>query len=39
LAFRKERGIVEKGCRKNYAATGGVHLDAMTEYYALAYSG
>ena len=38
LAFLKERGIVETRYRRNYAATGGVHLDAMTEYCALASS-
>ena len=36
LAFLKERGIVETRYRRNYAATEGVHLDAMTEYCALA---
>ena len=36
LAFLKERGIVETRCRRNYAATNGVHLDAMTEFHALA---
>ncbi len=36
LAYFKERGIVATRCRRNYAATGSVHLDAMTEYYALA---
>ncbi len=36
LAFMKERGIVETRFRRNYAATDGVHLDAMTEYFALA---
>ena len=36
LAFLKERGIVETRYRRNYAATDGVHLDAMTEYCALA---
>jgi len=36
LAFFKERGIVETRYRRNYAATGAVHLDAMTEYFALA---
>jgi len=36
LAFFKERGIVDTRYRRNYAATDGVHLDAMTEYFALA---
>jgi len=36
LAFLKERGIVDTRYRRNYAATDGVHLDAMTEYFALA---
>jgi len=37
MAFLKERGIIETRHRKNYAATTtGVHLDAMTEYHALA---
>ncbi len=36
LAFFKERGIVETRYRRNYAATDSVHLDAMTEYFALA---
>ena len=39
LAFLKERGIVETRYRRNYAATDGVHLDAMTEYFALAQNG
>ena len=39
LAFLKERGIVETRYRRNYAATGGVHLDAMTEYLALVQNG
>jgi len=38
-AFLKERGIVETRCRRNYAATPGVHLDAMTEFCALAENG
>ena len=38
-AFFKERGIVETRYRCNYAATGAVHLDAMTEYFALAENG
>ena len=36
LGFLKERGIVETRYRRNYAATDSIHLDAMTEYYALA---
>ena len=39
LAFLKERGIVETRYRRNYAATDGVHLDAMTEFCALAENG
>ena len=39
LAFLKERGIVETRYRRNYAATDSVHLDAMTEFYALAEDG
>ena len=39
LAFLKERGIVGTRCRRNYAATDGVHLDAMTEFCALAENG
>ena len=36
----KERGIVDTRHRRNYAATTtGVHLDAMTEYFALAEGG
>ena len=36
LAFLKERGIVKTRYRQSYAATGGTHLDAMTEFHALA---
>jgi hypothetical protein len=36
LAFLKERGMVETRYRRNYAATDSVHLDAMTEFCALA---
>ena len=36
LAFLKERGIVETRNRRNYAATHCAHLDAMTEFSALA---
>ena len=39
LAFVKERGVVETRYRRNYAATDSVHLDAMTEYHALAENG
>jgi hypothetical protein len=40
VAFLKERGIIDTRSRKNYAATTvGVHLDAMTEYFALAEGG
>lgn len=39
LAFFKERGIVQTRDPRNYAATGAVHLDAMTEFYALAEKG
>ncbi|MDI9382277.1 MAG: hypothetical protein QM845_15610 [Verrucomicrobiota bacterium] len=40
VAFLKERGIVDTRYRRNYAATTtGVHLDAMTEYFALAEGG
>ena len=36
LAFLKERSIVETRYRKNYAATRCAHLNAMTEFHALA---
>ena len=39
LALLKERGIIETRYRRNYPATGCVHLDAMTEYWALAENG
>lgn len=39
LAFLKEHGIVETRYRRNYAATQSVHLDAITEYFALAEHG
>jgi len=39
LAFLKERGIVETRYRRNHAATQYAHLDAMTEFYALAENG
>ncbi len=38
LAFLKERGCVETRYRRNHAASDCVHLDAMTEYHALAVS-
>ena len=39
LAFLKERGCVTTRYRRNYAASDGVHLDAMTEFHALAENG
>lgn len=39
LAFLRERGILEVIHRRNYASTEGTHLDAMTEYHALAEQG
>jgi hypothetical protein len=39
LAFLKERGIVEARFRRDYPASEGTHLDAMTEYFALAENG
>ena len=39
LAFLKERGIVDTRYRRNYAATASAHLDAMTEFHALAENG
>ena len=39
LAFLKERGIIDTRYRRNHAATRSVHLDAMTEFYALAENG
>lgn len=39
LAFLKERGIIATRYRRNYAATPSAHLDAMTEFYALAEKG
>ena len=39
LAFLKERGIVETRYRRNYAVAQGTHLDAMTEFCALAENG
>ena len=35
LEFLKERGIVETRGRRNYAASGTVFEDAMTEFHAL----
>jgi hypothetical protein len=39
LAFLKERGIIDTRYRRNYAATDSVHVDAMTEFHALAENG
>ncbi len=39
LAFLKERSIIETRYRRNYAATDGAHLDAMTEFHAFAENG
>ena len=39
LAFLRERSILDVRYRRNYAATDAVHLDAMTEYHALAEHG
>ena len=39
LAFLRERGILEVRYRRNYAATDSAHLDAMTEFCALADNG
>lgn len=39
LAFLRERSILDVRYRRNYAATDGVHLDAMTEFHALADNG
>jgi len=39
LAFLRERSILDVRYRRNYAATHCVHLDAMTEYFALAENG
>ncbi|MBI5864844.1 MAG: hypothetical protein HZB38_10105 [Planctomycetes bacterium] len=36
LAFLRERSILDVRYRRNYAATDAVHLDAMTEFHALA---
>ena len=39
LAFLRERGILDVRYRRNYAATQSIHLDAMTEFHALAENG
>lgn len=39
LAFLRERSILDVRYRRNHAATDAVHLDAMTEYWALAKNG
>lgn len=39
LAFLRERGILDVCWKRNYAATPSVHLDAMTEFHALAQNG
>jgi hypothetical protein len=39
LAFMRERSILDVRHRHNHAATDAVHLDAMTEYHALAENG
>ena len=39
IAFLKERGCVTTEGRRAYAASGCVHLDAMTEYPALKTGG
>ena len=39
LAFLRERSILDVLYRRNHAATDAVHLDAMTEYHALAENG
>ena len=39
LAFLRERSILDVRYRRNHAATAAVHLDAMTEYWALAENG
>ncbi len=36
LAFLRERGILDVHGRRNYATTDAIHLDAMTEFHALA---
>ncbi|GIK15669.1 MAG: hypothetical protein BroJett003_24200 [Planctomycetota bacterium] len=36
LAFLRERSILDARYRRNYAVTRSVHLDAMTEFHALA---
>jgi hypothetical protein len=37
--FPGRRGIVGTRYRRNYSATSSIHLDAMTEFYALAENG
>jgi hypothetical protein len=39
LAFLRERGILDVRYRRNYAASSGVHLDAMVEYFVQANGG
>ena len=39
LALLREQGIIDVRYRRNYAATQCAHLDAMTEYFALAENG
>ena len=39
LAFLRERGILEVRGRRHFAATPAVHLDAMTEFWALTENG
>ncbi len=39
VAFLKDRGIVTTEAKRNYAASGDAHLDAMTEYHALREEG
>ena len=36
LALMKERGMIETRYRRNYPANDCIHLDAMTEFHALA---
>ena len=39
VAFMRERGILDVRYKRNWAATGAVHLDAITEFCALADNG
>ena len=39
LAFLRERGILDRRYKRNHTATRCVHLDAMTEFCALAENG